>query len=161
MKIESPVFNYGEPIPERYSRYGDNRSPPLVFRNVPGKTRTLALIVDDPDAAHGTFTHWIVFNLDPTCAGLEEATPLNNARQGNNGWGEAHYGGPRPPDGEHRYFFKLYALDRKLDLPVGAERDVVEEAMRGHIVAEAKTMGRFMTPPPATRKAVEAETARH
>lgn len=153
MKIESPAFAHGAPIPEPYTRFGENHSPPLVFRDVPAKARSLALIVDDPDAPHGTFTHWIVFNLDPMVEGLKEGCHVADAREGNNDWKELGYGGPRPPDGEHRYYFRLYALDQKLDLPNGAARAEVDRALRGHVVAEAEWMGRFATPVQAGRDA--------
>jgi Raf kinase inhibitor-like YbhB/YbcL family protein len=151
MKIESPAFTSGASIPGTYSRFGDNKSPPLIFRDVPTKARSLALIVDDPDAPHGTFTHWVVFNLAPTRDGLEEGIRVTDARQGNNSWHEPRYGGPRPPNGEHRYFFRLYALDQNLDLSEGIERASVDEALRGHIIAETELMGRFATPVPAER----------
>lgn len=151
MKIESPAFAYGERIPERHSRFGENISPPLRFHDIPAQARSLLLIVDDPDAPRGTFTHWIVFNLDPTAKGLEEGCHVANAREGNNDWQEPRYGGPRPPNGEHRYFFRLSALDGKLDLPVGASRAEVDLALKGHVIAQAEWMGRFTTPVPAER----------
>jgi Raf kinase inhibitor-like YbhB/YbcL family protein len=153
MKIESPAFAPGAHIPEPYSRFGENRSPPLTFSDVPAQAKSLALFVDDPDASKGTFTHWIVFNLEPTTEGLKEGAPIKNALEGKNGWGEARYGGPRPPDGEHRYFFRLYALDRKLDCANGCERAEIDRALRGHVVAEAELMGRFATPVQAARDA--------
>lgn len=153
MKIESPAFTHGAHIPETYTRFGENQSPPLVFREVPANARSLALIVDDPDAPRGTFTHWIVFNLDPTIEGLKENSRPADGREGNNDWQELGYGGPRPPDGEHRYFFKLYALDRKLDVPSGAGRAQIDNALRGHIIAEAELIGRFATPVQAERDA--------
>jgi Raf kinase inhibitor-like YbhB/YbcL family protein len=153
MKIESPAFGYGAPIPEHHSRFGENRSPPLVFRDVPAQAGSLALVVDDPDAPRGTLTHWIVFNLDPSAKGLAENCHVANAREGNNDWQEPRYGGPRPPDGEHRYFFRLYALDSRLDLPAGAGRNDVDRAMEGHVIAQAEWMGRFATPVQAERDA--------
>lgn len=146
MKIESSAFSNGAHIPHAYSRYGDDKSPPLMFKDVPPNARSLALIVDDPDAPHGTFTHWLVFNLEPTTEGLRENCRVMDARQGNNDWKEMGYGGPRPPEGEHRYFFRFFALDRKLDLPNGASRAEIDGAMRGHVLAEAQLMGRFATP---------------
>lgn len=153
MKIESPAFAHGAHIPEPYTRFGENQSPPLSFRDVPPQAKSLALIVDDPDAPRGTFTHWIVFNLPPTTAGLKENARPTDGTEGNNDWKELGYGGPRPPDGEHRYFFKLYALDRKLDAPSGASRATIDAALRGHIIAEAELMGRFATPVQAERDA--------
>jgi Raf kinase inhibitor-like YbhB/YbcL family protein len=153
MKIESPAFQSGEHIPEIYSRYGDNKNPPLVFRDVPAEARSLAVIVDDPDAPKGIFTHWIIFDLDPTTEGLAENFVGNVGRQGSNGWQEVGYGGPRPPDGEHRNYVRLYALDRKLNLPNGAGRAQFEQALRGRVVAEAELMGKFATPVQAERDA--------
>lgn len=143
MKISSSAFEYGSPIPPRYSREGDNQSPPLQFEEVPSEARSLVLIVDDPDAPHGTFTHWIVFNIESGTAAFHENQPPREVRFGMNDWGETSYGGPRPPDGEHRYFFKLYALDSLLALPTGASRREIERAMETHVVANAELMGRF------------------
>jgi Raf kinase inhibitor-like YbhB/YbcL family protein len=142
MKIETRAFGPGETIPLRYSKYGDNLSPPLTFADVPDKARSLVLIVDDPDAPKGLFTHWVLFNLGPALRELPEDTVPADSRQGKNGWGEAGYGGPRPPDREHRYFFRLYALDESLGLPDGAAREEVERAMSGHVIAQAEYMGR-------------------
>jgi Raf kinase inhibitor-like YbhB/YbcL family protein len=149
MKIESPAFSPGGPMPRQYARQGGNFSPPLLFHDVPRAAQNLVLIVDDPDAPHGLFTHWVVFNIDPNAGQIAENGAPATARYGKNSWGENRYGGPQPPDGEHRYFFRLYALDRVLDLPEGAERAAVEKAMVGHIVAEAHCMGRFAATEPA------------
>lgn len=146
MTIRSPAFRSGDPIPATYSRNADDRTPPLEFAGAPAETRSLALIVDDPDAPRGTFTHWIVFNIDPGCRGFRENYTPDDVRFGTNDWGEADYGGPRPPDGEHRYFFRLYALDCRLALPNGASRREIEQAMEGHVVANAELMGRFAAP---------------
>ena len=154
MKIESPAFSHGGHIPATYSRYGDNHSPPLAFQDIPPGTQSLALIVDDPDAPRGTFTHWIVYNIPPNVDHLDENWHAANVREGKNGWGELGYGGPRPPSGEHRYFFHLYALDRRLDIPNGPERSRVENAIRGHVLAEAECMGRFITPPSIAQRLV-------
>lgn len=143
MKISSPAFEHGESIPPRYSRDGDNLSPPLRFEDVPPETRSLVLILDDPDAPRGTFTHWVVFNIDPHSAIFSENAPPAQVRFGLNDWEEAGYGGPRPPDGEHRYYFKLYALDDLLSLPTGALRRDLERAMETHVIANAELMGRF------------------
>jgi Raf kinase inhibitor-like YbhB/YbcL family protein len=151
MKIESPAFGHGAQIPECYSRYGDNISPPLVFRDTPPNTGSLALIVDDPDAPNGTFTHWIVFNFDPAIEGLKQGCRSMDAREGRNDWGESCYGGPEPPAGEHRYFFRLYAVDRKLDCPNDCSRAEIDRALRGHVLAESELMGRFAKPPEAHR----------
>lgn len=146
MRINSPMFRNGERIPHQYSRYGSDKIPPLQIDNVPSTAKSLVLIMDDPDAPSGLFTHWIVFDLDPKTTEIPEDHAPRNARQGTNSWGEAHYGGPRPPSGEHRYYFHLYAMDRKLELPGGATRVEVEQAMEGHVVDKAETMGRFAAP---------------
>ena len=146
MKIRSSAFADGAHIPARFSRFGDDRSPPLEFSEIPSDSRSLALIVDDPDAPTGTFTHWLVFNLSPSTPGLKENGRVDGMREGSNDWDETSYGGPRPPRGVHRYYFRLYALDTQLDLPAGASRADVEHAMSGHVLAEAQTMGRFATP---------------
>ena len=146
MRISSLAFRDGEHIPQQYSRYGDDKSPPLRIEGVPVNAGSLVLIVDDPDAPRGTFTHWIVFDLDPKTAEIGEDHAPENARQGANDWGETQYGGPRPPSGEHRYFFRLYALDTKLNLLRGSDREQVEKAMQGHVIAEAELMGRYAAP---------------
>jgi hypothetical protein len=142
MKIESSAFKNGASIPPRYAKQGDNVSPPLSISGVPPEARSLVLIMDDPDAPRGLFTHWVVFNIPPVAWFAENEVP-KGARVGKNSWGEAGYGGPQPPDREHRYFFRLYALDRMLDLPKGASREQVEAAMKGHVIAQAEWMGRF------------------
>ena len=144
MQLTSPAFRNGEHIPRPYSRYGADKSPPLRLEGVPAEARSLVLIMDDPDAPGGLFTHWVVFDMDPKTVDLEEDhAPETPARQGANSWGETQYGGPKPPSGEHRYFFHLFALDRRLDLARGSTRETVEKAMEGHVLAEAELMGRF------------------
>jgi Raf kinase inhibitor-like YbhB/YbcL family protein len=144
MRITSTAFRDREFIPRQYSRYGEDKSPPLHIEDVPANTRSLALIVDDPDAPGGLFTHWVVFDMDPKTVDLgEDHAPEAPARQGQNSWGEAQYGGPRPPSGEHRYFFHLYALDRTVDVPRGSTRAQVEQAMNGHVLETAELMGRY------------------
>lgn len=143
MKIEIDAFPEGESIPEKYSKQGGNISPAIRFRHVPHGTRSLVLIVDDPDAPRGLFTHWVVYNIDPTVAGFPENRLPEAATQGKNSWGESAYGGPQPPDREHRYFFHLYALDGLLPLGPGVPRAELERTMDGHIVDEAKYMGRY------------------
>lgn len=142
MKIESAAFGQGEHIPVKYTCIGSNVSPPLTFKNVPANAKSLALIVDDPDAPKGTFDHWIVWNIAPHESGLPEDAKVSHA--GKNSYQELHYRGPCPPSGKaHRYFFKLYALDIVLDLPSGVYKDRVEEAMKDHILAEATLIGLF------------------
>lgn len=144
MRISSTAFRDGEHIPQQYSRYHEDKSPPLHIEDVPMNAQSLMLIMDDPDAPRGLFTHWIVFNIDPKTAELrEDHSPAPPARQGKNGWGESKYGGPRPPSGDHRYFFRLYALDTTIDLPHGATRAEIDQAMKGHVLDTAELMGRY------------------
>src|SRR5437762_13679827 len=126
MRVSSTAFRDGERMPRQYSRDGEDKSPPLTIADVPPNTRSLVLIMDDPDAPHGTFTHWVVFDMDPKVVDLGEDHAPENARQGTNDWRQVEYGGPKPPSGEHRYFFRLYALDTKLNLPRGSTRLQVE-----------------------------------
>jgi Raf kinase inhibitor-like YbhB/YbcL family protein len=146
MKIKCSEFENGGVIPDRFSQYDVNRSPPLDSVDVPEKTKSIALIMDDPDAPRGTFTHWVVFNIDPDMAGFREDKVPKDVRLGLNDYGKPEYAGPKPPNGEHRYFFRAYALDVRLDLPHGAKRAEVERAMKGHILAEAELLGRYATP---------------
>lgn len=143
MKLTSSAFENGDSIPARYSKDGDNLSPPLRFEGVPPEARSLVLMVDDPDAPRGTFTHWIVFNIEARTPGFAENQLPEEVRFGLNDRDEPGYTGPRPPDGEHRYYFRLYALDQPLSLPTGAHRRDIERAMETHVVANAELMGRF------------------
>jgi len=142
MRITSQAFTDGGMIPDRYTLYGENRIPPIHLEGVPEQARSLALIVDDPDAPHGTFNHWIVFNMDPKLSDIEEGSVPSMAMQGRNDFGEARYGGPRPPSGEHRYFFRAYAIDHVLLLPRGSKRQELEREMKGHVLDSATLMGR-------------------
>jgi len=143
MKISSPVFKDGEKIPKDYTRDGADKSPPLHLEQVPEKAKSLALIMDDPDATSGTFNHWLLFNVDPQVHDIHEGSAPVMATQGRNDWGEVDYGGPKPPSGEHRYFFKAFALDTILPLSRGAKREDLEQAMSGHVVEQATLMGRY------------------
>jgi Raf kinase inhibitor-like YbhB/YbcL family protein len=143
MRITSPAFRNREFIPRQYSRDGADKSPPLRIEDVPANARSLVLIVDDPDAPGGLFTHWVVFDLDTKTVDIGEDHAPENARQGSNSWGETQYGGPQPPSGEHRYFFRVHALDTKLDLARGSMRTEVERAMNGHVLETAELMGRY------------------
>lgn len=150
MHITSTAFRNGEFVPPQYSRYHDDKTPPLHFEDVPANARSLVLIMDDPDAPHGLFTHWVVFDIDPKTNDIgRDRAPETPARQGRNSWGETQYGGPRPPSGEHHYFFRLYALDKMLELPRGVSRERVEQAMEGHVIATAELMGRYAAEHPA------------
>jgi Raf kinase inhibitor-like YbhB/YbcL family protein len=152
MKIYSPSFEIGGYIPTTYAQRGSNVSPPLSIENTPSKARSLVLIMDDPDAPKGTFTHWVLFNVDPKVSEIHEGEVPAGALQGTNSRNEARYIGPKPPYGEHRYFFKLYALDDRLDLPNGATRGEVEKALQSHVIETAQAMGRY-----AAEKMVNAD----
>jgi Raf kinase inhibitor-like YbhB/YbcL family protein len=143
MNISSPAFKHGGTIPDRYSREGGNDRPTLLFEHVPAEAKSLVVIVDDPDAPNGTFTHWLAYNISPATREISDDTSPSEFQQAQNDSGHAEYSGPRPPSGEHRYFFKLYALDDRITLLRGASRLDLEEAILGHIIAEAEYMGRF------------------
>jgi len=115
-------------------------NPPLLFQNIPEGTRSLALIIEDPDASKGVFDHWICWNISPNEAIAERSNPGIN---GTNSFGKTGYGGPCPPSGEHRYYFKIFALDAELDLLAGAGKQELLDAMKGHEIATAELMGRY------------------
>lgn len=140
MKIESPNFNEGNPIPSEFTCDGKDLSPELVFKDVPEKAQSMALIMDDPDAPRGTFVHWLVWNIPPMVRKFIKGEKIKYV-QGMSDFGRTGYGGPCPPSGAHRYFFKLYALDIILDLDEGSSKEDLENAMKGHVVAEAKLIG--------------------
>jgi Raf kinase inhibitor-like YbhB/YbcL family protein len=144
-EVSSPVVKRDETIPVEYTCDSANVSPELHIGKVPRETESIALICEDPDAPKGLFTHWILFNIPPEVKDLPKGVPtapeLNNgARQGKNDAGKIGYTGPCPPSGMHRYFFRLFALDTKLDLPPGIDRQQFMEAIRGHILAEGEIM---------------------
>ncbi len=142
MKLSSPAFKDGAPIPIKYTCDGDDTSPPLALGDVPKNAKSLVLIMDDPDAPMGTWDHWIVAGIPPATTQIAEGSePAGTA--GKNSWKRTGYGGPCPPDREHRYFFRLFALDAALDLAAGSTKSDVERAMRGHVIAEAALMGRY------------------
>jgi Raf kinase inhibitor-like YbhB/YbcL family protein len=143
MKITSMAFENGGKIPDKYSKYGENRIPPIHIDEVPDKTRSLMLIVDDPDASKGTFNHWLLFNMDPKIRDIREDSVPVMATQGRNDFGEVEYDGPKPPSGEHRYFFKAFALDTVLPLARGSTRDALEREMDGHVLETATLMGKY------------------
>jgi hypothetical protein len=118
-------------------------NPPLMVENIPPKAKSLALIVDDPDAPRGTWVHWVVWNADPGTREIKEQSIPTGAIQGMNDFGNRGYGGPCPPSGTHRYFFKLYALDTALTLGPNATKAALEAAMKGHILAEAELIGLY------------------
>jgi Raf kinase inhibitor-like YbhB/YbcL family protein len=142
MKVTSSAFQEGANIPSKFSCDGANSSPPLQISDVPSEAKSLVLIVDDPDAPSGLFTHWAVWNISPqTSAVAEGSTP--KGVQGTNDFGKSGYGGPCPPSGTHRYYFKIFALDRKLDLPFGAKRGQLDAAIKSHVIAQGELMGRY------------------
>lgn len=147
MQISSPAFAENQNIPERYTCDGKSLSIPLNFSGVPDTAKSLALIMDDPDVPttsipSGLFVHWVVFNMPATTTALtENQTPPGIV--GNNGSSKAAFAGPCPPDRQHRYFFKLYALDAMLNLPAGSTKDQLETAMQGHIVSQAQLIGLY------------------
>jgi Raf kinase inhibitor-like YbhB/YbcL family protein len=143
MKLTSRAFHEGEKIPNRYSRQGGNISPPLAWTEVPAGARSLTLVADDPDAPSGVFVHWLVYRIPPDIREFDEGSLPSGVRQGQNGFGEIGYDGPQPPSGTHRYFFHLYALDREIDMPMGASREDLDEAIRGHVLEEVQLMGRY------------------
>lgn len=148
MEIKSPAFKEGELIPSKYTCDGPDISPPLEWSDAPAGTRSFALISDDPDAPVGTWVHWVIFNIPANVNRLDEDIPKkdvlsNGARQGRNDFGRFGYGGPCPPGGTHRYYFKLYALDKELDLKAGSTKRDLLKAMEGHVLAEAYLMGKY------------------
>jgi Raf kinase inhibitor-like YbhB/YbcL family protein len=143
MRITSEAFTDGGRIPDKYTMYGENKIPPLHLEGVPTGARSLALIVDDPDAPRGTFSHWLLFNMDPKTADIKEDCVPVMATQGRNDFGEVEYDGPKPPSGEHRYFFKAYALDTVLPLSRGSKRQDLEREMKGHVLDSGTLMGKY------------------
>ncbi len=149
MELESPAFREGAKIPKKYSCEGWDFSPPLAWNDVPEKTQSLALIMDDPDAPGGIFTHWVLFNLPPNSRELlEGVSPVpqlpGGALQGKNDFGKFGYGSPCPPPGSpHRYCFALYALDQRLELKAGASQKQVLSAMEGHILSQGQLTGTY------------------
>jgi Raf kinase inhibitor-like YbhB/YbcL family protein len=143
MKLSSPHFSDGNNIPERFTCEGDDCNPTLVIEDVPQAAKSLVLIVDDPDAPRGTFTHWLIWNLRSDVTEITEGSAPPSGVQGLNDFGTGKYGGPCPPSGVHRYYFRLYALDMTLELAPNSKRNAVEAAMESHVIAEAILMGRY------------------
>jgi Raf kinase inhibitor-like YbhB/YbcL family protein len=148
MILTSSAFREGELIPSRYTCDGENVSPPLEWDGIPEGTRSLALVVDDPDAPSRTFVHWVLYHLPASVRELAEGVGGSEvikigAMQGRNDFHKVGYGGPCPPSGTHRYFFRLYALNAPLELHAGATGKELESAMKGRIAAEAQLMGRY------------------
>ena len=148
MKITSAAFQDGGQIPSKYTCDGADVSQPLEWSGVPNGAKSLALICDDPDAPAKTWVHWVVYDLPATTTNLPEGLPLTErlatgGKQGKNDFGKIGYGGPCPPSGTHRYFFKLYAIDGETSLEPGATKEQVLKAIQGHILAQGELIGRY------------------
>lgn len=143
MEISSPAFSAGTAIPAKYTCDARDLSPSLVIGSVPAGTRSLALIMDDPDAPGGTWVHWVAWNIPPETRVIPENSLPAGAVQGRNSWRRAGYGGPCPPSGTHRYVFKLFALDTTLKLAPSAGTVELERAMQGHLLASGQLMGTY------------------
>ncbi len=135
-----------EPIPSKYTCDGADISPPLAWKNIQEAAQSIVLISDDPDAPVGTWVHWVCYDIPPTVDGLDEDIPATDilpvgGQQGVNDFGRIGYGGPCPPGGTHRYFFKVYALDTMLNLPAGKTKKEIEKAMKGHVLASGELIG--------------------
>lgn len=143
LKISSPVFEHNGYIPQKYTCDERDVNPPLVIENIPSEAKSLALIVDDPDAPMGTWVHWVVWNIGPETKEIKEDSVPEGAKQGVNDFRKHEYGGPCPPSGVHRYFLKLYALDTLLDLSQNARKSDLEKAMKGHILSKTEIIGLY------------------
>lgn len=148
LELTSNAFAEGKSIPSEYTCDGSDISPPLAWSGAPQGTKTFALIADDPDAPMGTWVHWVSWNIPAGASSLKEATDKqaklsDGTEQGMSDFKRPGYGGPCPPSGTHRYFFKLYALDTALNLPATANKGQLESAMKGHILAQAQLMGTY------------------
>ena len=146
--VTSSAFKEGGMIPAKYTCDGNNSSPPLNWQQPPQGTKSFALISDDPDAPVGTWVHWVMWNIPAETNQLPENVPPkkelpDGSRQGITDFGRSGYGGPCPPSGTHRYYFKVYALDQMLDIPVTSTKQNLLEAMKGHILAEGMLMGKY------------------
>lgn len=140
LKVESSAFKQDEFIPSKFTCDGKNINPELSIKKIPGGTKSLALIMDDPDAPRGTFDHWIIWNIPVTDKIMENSAP---GVQGKNGKEESKYTGPCPPEGVHHYHFRVYALDTKLDLPPGSDKQTLLKAIDGHILATGEIVGLY------------------
>ena len=148
LNVTSSAFNHEDMIPAKYTDDGQDISPQIAWTGAPDETKSFALIADDPDAPGKTWVHWVVWNIPAEVTSLDEDVPAdqelpNGAQQGKTDFGRIGYGGPAPPSGTHRYYFKVYALDTTLDLPAGATKPDLEKAMDGHILAQGELMGKY------------------
>ena len=142
LKITSSAFQQGGNIPPKFTCTGSDTSPPLQIAGVPSEAKSLVLIADDPDAPGGVFTHWLIWNIPPRINSIPESSAPKGVH-GTNDFGKSDYKGPCPPPGTHRYSFKVFALDRELDLRGGAKRSQVDAAMKDHVIAQGELMGRY------------------
>jgi len=140
MKITSPDFRNNEMIPKKFTCEGEDVSPCLVIESIPRQAKSLALIVDDPDAPMGTWVHWVVYDMPPASRIEQNSIP---GKQGTNDFGRRNYGGPCPPSGTHRYFFKIFALDAMLNLKEGLSKKELEHLLQGHILEKAELVGLY------------------
>lgn len=143
MKITSQAFEDRQKMPSRYTCNGENINPPLNFSDVPKDAKSLVLIVDDPDAPSGTFVHWLVYNIDPEFRELKENSIPDNGIEGITTFGKKGYGGPCPPSGTHRYFFKLFALDKTLSIADNPDKKTISEKMKDSILAQSELIGLY------------------
>jgi Raf kinase inhibitor-like YbhB/YbcL family protein len=143
ISVSSSAFSPGGKIPPQFTCKGANINPALEIRRTPAGAKSLALIVDDPEAPTGLFTHWLVWNIAPATSQIAENGVPSGAVQGTNGFGKSSYSGPCPPSGTHRYFFRVLALDRTIDLKSGAKRSDFDNAVAGHVIGRGELMGRF------------------
>ena len=142
LQISSVEFDHNGKIPGKFTCDGQDVNPELRISGAPADTRSLALIMDDPDAPVGVWDHWVMWNIKPTETIKENSVP-DGAVQGRNGWGRNEYGGPCPPSGEHRYFFKVYALGETLNLPPSSDKKALEKAIKGKILAQGELIGKY------------------
>src|SRR6266436_1140244 len=140
--VRSPAFHQGGDIPAKFTCDGGDTSPPLQISGIPSDAKSLVLIADDPDAPSGVFTHWLVWNIPPQTNSVVEGSGPKGVH-GTNDFGKSGYKGPCPPPGTHRYSFKIFALDRELDLRSSAKRSQVDAAIKGHVIAQGELVGRY------------------
>ena len=143
MKIESTAFKNNELIPPKYTCDGENVNPPLMMSDVPTGAKSLVLIVDDPDAPAGTWVHWTVWNINPEIKEIQEKSVPQNVVEGITDFGKPGYGGPCPPSGTHRYFFKIYALGSTLDIDTSIKASDIKSKIKGNILAKAQLVGLY------------------
>ena len=140
LEVRSTAFTQGGTIPPKYTCEGENVNPPLEIGGYPPGTKSLAVIVEDPDAPHGVYDHWIVWNIPPRGRINENSRP---GVTGKNSFGNTNYGGPCPPSGSHRYYFKVYALDSELDIQAGSDKKALQNAMKKHVLSSGELMAHY------------------